>query len=108
MRNDDRLGRGWGKYVISHTDSCNKTARLIPHRAQTTAHWEEAMNPAWMDPQSVVNFYQAFLTLLVWILATSVCVGILVSVILLFLECHPFAVGHKDALATFRDDRGTA
>ena len=66
------------------------------------------MNPTWMDPQSVLDFYRVFLTSLIWMLATSACLGILVSLILLFLECHPFALGRKHALPAFRDGQGTA
>ena len=66
------------------------------------------MNPASMDVQTVLDFYQDFLTLLVWMLASLACVVILVSVTLLFLECHSFTHGRKHALTTFHDDRGTA
>jgi hypothetical protein len=91
-----------------HKDYCHETARLIPNMVQTRAHREEAMNPTWMDPQSVLDFYQVFLTLLVWMLASLAYVGILASVTLLFLECHPVALGRKHALPTFRDGQGTA
>jgi len=47
------------------------------------------MNTAWMDGQFVLDFYQAWLTVLVWLLATFACLGILASVILLFVECNP-------------------
>jgi len=47
------------------------------------------MNTAWMDGQIVLDFYQAFLTLLVWLLASFACLGVLASVLLLCLECSP-------------------
>ena len=47
------------------------------------------MNKAWMDVQFVFDLYQTFLTLLVWLLATFACLGILASVMLLCLECLP-------------------
>jgi len=37
------------------------------------------MTTTWVDGQIVLDFYQAFLTLLVWILATFACLGILAS-----------------------------
>jgi hypothetical protein len=43
-----------------------------------------------MDGQIVLDFYQAFLTLLVWLLASFACLGVLASVLLLYLECIPF------------------
>jgi hypothetical protein len=45
------------------------------------------MNTAWMDAQFVFDFYQTFLTLLVWLLASFACLGILASVMFLFVEC---------------------
>jgi hypothetical protein len=45
------------------------------------------MNTAWMDGQFVLDFYQACLTLLVWLLATFACLGVLASGLLLCLEC---------------------
>jgi len=45
------------------------------------------VEPAWMEPQYVLDFYRLFLTLLVVILSTSACVGILTSVMLLLR--HP-------------------
>ena len=89
-------------------DSRCETTRLIPKRIQIQPHKEKAVDPPWMDPQSVLDFYQVFLTLLLWMLASLACVGILVSVTLLFLVCHPFTHGRKHALTTFHDDRGTA
>jgi hypothetical protein len=47
------------------------------------------MNPTWMDAQFVLDVYQAFLTLLVCILATFACLGVLASVLVLCLECNP-------------------
>ena len=49
------------------------------------------MSTAWMDAQLVVDFYQICLTLLVWLLATFACLGVLASVVLLCLECPPFS-----------------
>lgn len=49
------------------------------------------MNTTWVDAQMVLDFYQAFLTLLVWLLAGFACPGILASMTLLCLECSPFA-----------------
>jgi bacteriorhodopsin len=48
------------------------------------------MGTAWMDPQFVLDFYQACLTVLVWLLAAFACLGILAWVIMLFVECNPF------------------
>jgi hypothetical protein len=47
------------------------------------------MNTAWMDGQFVLDFYQALLTLLVWLLATFACLGVLATALLLCLECSP-------------------
>jgi hypothetical protein len=50
------------------------------------------MNTTWVDAQFVLDFYQAFLTLLVWLLATFACLGVLAAVMFLCWECsHPFA-----------------
>jgi hypothetical protein len=48
------------------------------------------MNTTGMDGQFVLDFYQTFLTLLVWLLAALACLGILAWVIMLFVECNPF------------------
>jgi hypothetical protein len=50
------------------------------------------MGRACMDAQFELGVYQAFLTLLVWLLATFACLGIVASVVLLFLECSPLPV----------------
>ena len=47
------------------------------------------MNTAWMDGQFALDFYQTFLTLLAWLLATFACLGVLASVLQLCLECSP-------------------
>jgi hypothetical protein len=44
------------------------------------------MGRAWMDAQFALAVYQAFLTLLVWVLAAFACFGFLASVLLLCLE----------------------
>ncbi len=48
------------------------------------------MDAAWANGQIVLDFYQACLAVLVWLLASFACLGILASVVLLFLECNPF------------------
>ena len=48
------------------------------------------MNTAWGDAQFALDFYQTCLTLLVWLLASFGCFGILATVMLLCLECIPF------------------
>ena len=45
------------------------------------------MDTAWMEGQFVLDFYQACLTLLVWLLASFAGLGILASVMFLCLEC---------------------
>jgi hypothetical protein len=44
------------------------------------------MSTAWMDAQFVFDFYQACLTLLVWLLASFAGLGILASVMFLCVE----------------------
>jgi hypothetical protein len=46
------------------------------------------VNTTWMDGQFVLSFYQACLTLLVWLLATFSCLGILTSLAMLCYECR--------------------
>ena len=62
------------------------------------------MGPTWMDAQFVLNVYQAFLTLLVWFLAIFACFGVLVSVLLLIVECRlrsaDMAPEHANRLAS--------
>jgi len=47
------------------------------------------MDTAWLDGQFVLDFYQACLAVLVWLLATFACLGVLASVLQLCLECSP-------------------
>jgi hypothetical protein len=45
------------------------------------------MNTAWIDGQFMLDFYQTCFILLVWLLASFACLGVLASVMLLCLEC---------------------
>jgi hypothetical protein len=45
------------------------------------------MDTAWVDAQIVLDFYQTFLMLLVRLLASFACLGILASVMFLCVEC---------------------
>ena len=47
----------------------------------------QAMDTAWVDAQIVLDFYQTFLMLLVRLLASFACLGILASVMFLCVEC---------------------
>jgi hypothetical protein len=44
------------------------------------------MNTPWVDGQILLDFYQACLTLLAWLLASFACLGILASVMFLCVE----------------------
>jgi hypothetical protein len=45
------------------------------------------MNPAWGDAQIVLGFYQACLTLLVWLLAAFACLTVFATGMFLWREC---------------------
>ena len=47
------------------------------------------MNTTWMDGQFVLDFYQACLAVLFWLLASLACLGVLATVMFLCLECIP-------------------
>ena len=53
------------------------------------------MDTTWMDEQFVLDFYQTCLTLLFWLLATFACLGILASVIFLYVECAAPLPDHR-------------
>jgi uncharacterized iron-regulated membrane protein len=44
------------------------------------------MGTAWMDPQFVLDFYQACLTVLVWLLAAFACLTVFATVMFLWWE----------------------
>lgn len=44
----------------------------------------------WMEGQFALSFYQAFLTLLVWLLATLACLGAVASLVMVCFECMSF------------------
>ena len=55
------------------------------------------MTTTWVDAQIVLDFYQTCLTLLVWLLATFACLGILASVMFLCVECATPLPDHRAA-----------
>jgi len=55
------------------------------------------MTTTWVDAQIVLDFYQACLTLLVWLLASFACLGILASVMFLCVEFATPLPDHRAA-----------
>ena len=53
------------------------------------------MDMTWVAPQIALDFYQTCLTVLVWVLASFACLGILASVMFLCVECAAPLPDHR-------------
>ena len=74
-------------------DSCYEITRLSRKKTRSLDERPKTMNTEWMNEQFVLDFYQSFLTLLVWVLASFACLGLVASLALLFVDRAPQGTG---------------